>query len=150
MALRTYIDTSVVGGVFDAEFREASEMFFRAVDRDEIIIVVSDLLQEELAHAPAQVQSYLTRFPESHVERLELTEEAVILGDRYLAERVVGATSRVDCQHIAIATIDRVDVLVSWNFKHIVNLRRIRGYNSVNLRSGYSSLEIRTPAEVLE
>jgi hypothetical protein len=150
MALRIYIDTSVIGGVCDDEFREASRMFFDAVDRDEIIIVVSDLLQVELAQAPPEVRTYLNRFAESQIENLQLTEEAVILADRYLTERVVGATSRIDYQHIAIATIERVDVLVSWNFKHIVNLRRIRGYNSVNLKNGYPNLEIRTPEEVLE
>jgi hypothetical protein len=56
---------------------------------------------------------------------------------------------RADAQHIAIATVARVDVLVSWNFRHIVNLQRIRGYNSVNLRMGYPMIEIRTPREVL-
>jgi hypothetical protein len=55
----------------------------------------------------------------------------------------------VDAQHIAIATISRVEVLVSWNFRHIVNLQRIRGYNAVNLRDGYPLLEIRTPQEVI-
>lgn len=58
--------------------------------------------------------------------------------------------SRVDAQHIATATISRVDVLVSWNFKHIVNLEKIHGYNSVNLRLGYPILEIRTPIEVID
>jgi hypothetical protein len=56
---------------------------------------------------------------------------------------------RVDAEHIAVATVARVDVLVSWNFKHVVNLSRIQGYNSVNLRLGYPLLEIRTPLEVL-
>jgi hypothetical protein len=65
----------------------------------------------------------------------------------YIEENVVGKTSRADCQHIAMATIYRADVLVSWNFKHIVNLERIRGYNSVNLRAGYQMTEIRTPKE---
>lgn len=55
----------------------------------------------------------------------------------------------VDAQHIAIGTIQRVDVLVSWNFKHVVNINRIRLYNSVNLKYGYPLLEIRSPQEVL-
>jgi hypothetical protein len=62
---------------------------------------------------------------------------------------VIAAKMRADAQHIAIATVGRVDVLVNWNFKHIVNLRRIHGYNSVNLREGYPLIEIRTPREVL-
>lgn len=148
--MRVYIDTSVIGGVFDAEFEEASRSFFEAVDSNKIILVVSDLLQAELTEAPDRVRNYLDGIAGARVETIRLTDEAVTLADRYLSEQVVGATSRTDCQHIAIATISQVDVLVSWNFKHIVNLRRIRGYNSVNLRAGYPSLEIRTPEEVVE
>ena len=147
--MRIYIDTSVVGGLFDMEFEEASRTFFAAVETGKIVLVVSDLLLAELAQAPSRVRDHLDRFPLCQVETVELTQEAAILADRYIAERVVGKTSRVDCQHIAVATLSRVDVLVSWNFKHIVNLKRIRGYNSVNLKNGYPMLEIRTPGEVL-
>ena len=75
--------------------------------------------------------------------------EARELAEAYIVAEVITAKMRADAQHIAIATVARVDVLVSWNFKHIVNLPRIHGYNSVNLRRGYPILEIRTPREVL-
>jgi hypothetical protein len=88
--------------------------------------------------------------PKDHIEFIEFTEEANDLANTYLQEGVVSKKSRVDAQHIATATISRVDVLVSWNFKHIVNLERIHGYNSVNLRLGYPILEIRTPIEVID
>jgi len=78
-----------------------------------------------------------------------LTEEAIRLADKYIADNVVGKTSLEDCRHIAIATINRVDVLASWNFKHIVNLDRIKGYNSVNYRLGYPMIEIRSPKDLL-
>ncbi len=148
--MRVYIDTSVVGGVFDAEFEDASRRFFAAAETGGIVLVVSDLMRNELTHAPENVRDYLDRLVEVGIESVVLTQEAVDLASQYLAEQVVGATSRTDCQHIAIATLNRVDVLVSWNFKHIVNLRRIRGYNSVNLKLGYPTLEIRTPEEVIE
>ena len=83
------------------------------------------------------------------MEFIEFTEEAGGLAETYLKEGVVSPKSRMDAQHIATATINRVDVLVSWNFKHIVNLERIHGYNSVNLKLGYPILKIRTPIEVL-
>jgi hypothetical protein len=72
------------------------------------------------------------------------------LADIYIRENVVGKTSREDCIHIALATIFKADVLFSWNFKHIVNLNRIRGYNSVNLKSGYPIIEIRSPLDLIE
>jgi len=68
---------------------------------------------------------------------------------KLIYEKVVGKTSFDDCVHIALATIYKADVLVSWNFKHIVNIYRIRGYNSVNLRLGYSTLEIRSPQDII-
>jgi predicted nucleic acid-binding protein len=148
--MRIYIDTSVVGGFYDEEWNVATKAFFDKVGTNEIILVVSDLLRAELLRAPERVRSHLDKYSKKQIETVGLTEEAIILADRYIAERVVGATSRADCQHIAIATISRVDVLVSWNFKHIVNLKRIRGYNSVNLKNNYPMLEIRTPIEILD
>ena len=79
-----------------------------------------------------------------------MTEEVVVLADAYISEKVVGRISLMDCRHIALATIHKVDVLASWNFKHIVNLDRIKGYNSVNLRRGYSMVEIRSPKDLIK
>jgi len=148
--VRIYVDTSVIGGFYDKEFDEASNAFFKKVEKGEIVLVVSDLLEAELLRAPKHVRNYLDKYSKKQIQRVELTEEAKILADRYIFEKVVGATSKADCQHIAIATICKVDVLVSWNFKHIVNLKRIRGYNSVNLKHNYTMLEIRTPKEILD
>lgn len=87
--------------------------------------------------------------PKSQVERVLSTEEAKKLASQYIAENVVGPTSFEDCLHIAIATLAKADVLVSWNFKHIVNAARIRGYNGVNMKLGYAQIDIRTPYEVI-
>jgi len=83
-----------------------------------------------------------------NTNKVELTDEVRNLAQKYIDENVVGKTSIADCQHIALATINNVDVLASWNFKHIVNLERIRGYNSINIREGYKMIEIRTQREI--
>ena len=75
--------------------------------------------------------------------------DAVKLAQAYLREGVITDKYLLDAQHIAIATLSRVDVMVIWNFKHIVNLNRIRLYNSVNLKLGYPMIDIRSPREVL-
>jgi hypothetical protein len=111
--------------------------------------VVSDLLDLELLKAPQQVQQLLHNYSNDKFQRVELTEEAIKLADTYINEKVVGKTSLEDCRHIALATIHKVDVLASWNFKHIVNLDRIKGYNSVNMRLGYSIIEIRSPKDLV-
>ena len=82
-----------------------------------------------------------------YAEFVEATEEAYDLAQEYITENVVGQTSFSDCVHIALATIHHADYLISWNFKHIVNVQRIRGYNTINLRNGYPLLEIRSPRE---
>ncbi|MEI8274033.1 MAG: hypothetical protein WCG08_15570 [Paludibacter sp.] len=149
MKQRIYIDTSVIGGYFDEEFKDATRELFKRFENNEITFVVSDLLDLELIGAPKNVRELPYKFSTDKFERVELTDEAVILADTYIAEKVVGKTSLEDCRHIAIATINKVDVLASWNFKHIVNLDRIKGYNSVNYRLGYPMIEIRSPKDLI-
>ena len=146
---KLYIDTSVFGGFYDVEFEEDTQMLFEKVKLGQFSIVYSDTTEEELLGAPENVQSLLPSINDELKFRVVLSQEAVDLADEYLAENVVGKTSRTDCFHIAMATIIGVDILVSWNFKHIVNVRRIRGYNAVNLKLGYKTIDIRSPKEII-
>ena len=149
MKPKLYFDTSVFGGVYDEEFEEISILLFKKVKLGQIICVYSDLSLTELKSAPEKVRGYFADLPKEHTQLVEVTEEAYELAQKYLDEKVVGLTSADDCRHIATATINKVDILVSWNFKHIVNVFRIRGYNSINLRCGYSQLDIRSPKEIV-
>ena len=149
MKQRIYIDTQVVGGYFDEEFSDATKGLFERLKNREIIFVISDLLELELTGAPTNVRELLYNFSAEKFERIQLTEEAIQLADKYIAEKVVGKTSLEDCRHIALATINKVDVLASWNFKHIVNLEKIKGYNSVNYKLGYAMIEIRSPKDLV-
>jgi predicted nucleic acid-binding protein len=147
---RIYIDTSIVGGYFDIEFEFETKNLFKRLENKEIIFVVSDLMDIELERAPENVKTLLFNYSKDCFERVSLTKEAQELGQMYVNEKVVGQTSIEDCYHIAMATINNVDVLASWNFKHIVNFTRIKGYNSVNLKNGYNLLEIRNPKDLIE
>jgi hypothetical protein len=118
-------------------------------ERGERVLLLSDLTLRELARAPAAVRILLDAIPDEMIEVVSLTEEAAELAREYLCAGFVTTKMRVDAEHIAVTTVARVDVLVSWNSKHIVNLRRIQGYNSVNLRLGHPLVKIRTPQEVL-
>lgn len=150
MIQRIYIDTSVIGGFFDKEFREVTHALFSRLINKDVIFAISDLLELELIDAPEKVRNLLHNYPSRCFERITITEEALKLADHYIIEKVVGKSSLADCRHIALATINKVDVLASWNFKHIVNLERIKGYNSVNLRLGYQMIEIRSPKDLLK
>ena len=147
--LNLYIDTSVIGGYFDVEFEKETKILFESVFNNEFHVIYSSITEDELIKAPENVRSLLNSIPSENKTRIELTEEAVQLGDTYITENVVGKTSREDCFHIALATIYKADILVSWNFKHIVNITRIKGYNAVNIKLGYTEIDIRSPKEVI-
>ena len=145
--LRVYIENSVVGGYFDTSFEEATRKLFEKFRSSEYCAVISTHTYGELNNgAPDYIKSNLETVP---YEKIDVTEAMLNLTQRYIDEKIVSEQYRSDALHIAIATISGVDVLVSWNFKHIVNLNRIKLFNSVNLKEGYNLLEIRTPLEVI-
>jgi len=147
---RIYLDTSIFGGYFDEEFQLYTKLLFDRLNSGEYKVLFSRLIEYELSLAPQKVRALFNSLPRSILEIIELTDEAIDLADRYISENVVGKTNRADCLHIALATINNADILLSWNFKHVVNVGRIRGYNAVNYKVGYKMLEIRTPREILE
>ncbi len=147
--LRVYIDTSVVGGCFDSEFETDSLELFDRFISGQFTAVISDILLLELGEAPEDVRSKLDDIPQEYIEYVALSEESVELANQYIDEGAVAERSLSDARHIAIASVEHVNVLVSWNFRHIVNLNRIHLYHAVNLRMGYPMIEIRSPGEVV-
>lgn len=120
---------------------------FDRLKNDEFTLLYSTVTEEELESAPQKVKELVKSIKIDNTEFLEASSEAIDLASEYISEKVVGQTSFADCLQIALATINRADFLISWNFKHIVNVQRIRGYNSINIKNGYKQLEIRSPRE---
>ena len=147
MKQRIYIDTSVFGGYYDEEFAEHTIPLFNRLKNNEFKLLFSSVTQDELNEAPERVKDLVKGLKKEWTEFLDLNDEATELATEYINEGVVGPISFADCLHIALATINRADYLISWNFKHIVNVDRIRGYNSINIKKGYKQLEIRSPRE---
>jgi len=146
--LKLYFDTSVIGGYFDEEFSEETVKILNEVKNGVYELAISDLTIRELTKAPENVRTLL-KDKGIEFEQVIVTQEAIELATEYVQEKVVGQTSFDDCIHIATATIKKIDILVSWNFKHIVNIQRIRGYNSINIKNGYQTLEIRSPKDIV-
>jgi len=146
--IRVYVDTSVIGGCLDEEFQTPSIRLFNRSRAGDALLVISDITLAEVASAPLAVRNVIDALPVGCLEFVRQTAESEGLAEEYIRQEVVSRRMLADAQHIAVATVARVDVLVSWNFKHIVNLDRIHGFNAVNLRAGYPLLEIRSPIEV--
>ena len=149
MVLKVYVDTSVIGGCLDPEFSEWSNELFKLFRTGEMTLVISDLTLAELETAPDKVKAIVNSIPDRFIEYVGLSGEAETLAKRYISAGVIKESMVADALHIAIATVSLVDILVSWNFKHIVNYRKIRGFNGVNLINGYRELDIRSPREVI-
>jgi hypothetical protein len=149
MIQKFYLDTSVFGGIYDSEFEEETTLLFEKISLGQVKCIYSNLTEKELSNAPEPVKIFFNNMKAETKEKVLVTPEALQLAQSYVQEKVVGETSLDDCIHIALATLNKVDILVSWNFKHIVNVYRIRGYNSINLRLGHSTLEIRSPREIV-
>jgi len=147
-AIRTYVDTSVFGGCFDDEFAEYSNRFFEQVRRGAYHVLVSEMVLGELSGAPIRVREVLQHLPTEAWEELQPTRDADTLTQGYLEAGVLTPASRSDATHVAMAAVAGADLVVSWNFRHIVNFDRIRGFNAVNVREGYRPLQILSPREV--
>lgn len=147
--LRVYIDTSVLGGVFDEEFSEASTVFFDQARDGRFHIVLSTLVEDEIAGAPKDTQ-HLYAAVVQYADIVTPTREAVLLQQAYLDAGVITSRWADDALHVATATVSECDMIVSWNFRHIVHYDKKRKYNAVNVLRGYGSIDIQTPAEVIE
>lgn len=145
---RIYIDTSVLGGCLDPEFARWSNGLMRDFRAGRLIPVLSDVTAAEVGDAPEQVRDLHQEMLGFAGAVLPVTAEMLALVARYEANGILAARFRADMQHMALATIAAVDALVSWNFRHIVRLEKIRLFNEVNVQSGYQALNIRSPREV--
>jgi hypothetical protein len=143
-ALALYLDTSVIGGYYDAEFMADTRELWRLREAGLFQFVSSQLVLQEITGAPEGVRQLMSEtFAPEHV--LERTPEAEALARAYLAQRVVPADYEDDARHVAICTVARIAHLVSWNFKHLANVRREAGFNAVTELQGYPPLRIVAP-----
>ena len=149
MKERFFIDTSVWGGLFDEEFKQDTAILFDMIKTRQIVCLYSRIVENELIKAPPIVREFFNDFPNEQKEKIAITSEALELAETYISENVVSETSYDDCVHIAVATVHRANLLVSWNFKHIVNIYRMRGYNAINIKFGYPVLNIHSPKDII-
>ena len=146
--LRIYVDSSVIGGCFDPEFEKWSNGLFRDFHVGTFLPVMSDIVDAEMKNAPSEVAEKHAELLGLEPELIKLSDEAIELAGIYIQEKIVSPNYRDDALHIAFATIAQVDILVSWNFKHIVNFGKIQQFNGVNMRHGYNTIQIYSPREM--
>lgn len=145
---RVYIDTSVIGGCLDDEFSTWSNGLLQDFAQGIFIPVTSELITAEIAEAPDAVKDKFVDLMALSPEILSITIPALDLANAYQERQILTPKYFNDSLHIALATVAEVDVLVSWNFKHVVHFKKIRMFNAVNLEQGYKQIQIYSPREV--
>ena len=146
--IRVYVDTSVFGGAHDEEFAEATKRFLERVNEGEYRLVISSLTHDELDGAPPEVAEFVENLVEGSYEEIDLDDEMRELAKAYISGGALGRASEYDALHVAAATVAKADLILSWNFRHIVNYDRIKKFNAVNLLNGYRTMDIRSPKEL--
>ncbi len=145
---RIYVDTSVIGGCFDSEFAIWSNGLIKDIRLGLFEGITSEIVAAEIGNAPTQVRIKYQEFLEYDTVVLPVTDEALILVEAYINHNILPVKFVNDMFHIAIATVANIDILVSWNFTHIVRYDKIVSFNAVNLEYGYKTLAIYSPREV--
>ena len=145
--LRVYVDSSAIGGAFNKRTAQETRPFWDAFVHGEIVIIASDILEDELRKAPQRAREFFYALPEAQVEQVVSTDESDALAEKYIADGVVSEESLDDCKHVAMATLANADVIVSWNLKHMI--KRSEEYKKVNAKLGYPQINIQTPDKEL-
>jgi hypothetical protein len=145
---RIYIDTSVIGGCFDVEFSEWSNGLIADFRNGIFQPLLSEVIAAEIEDAPENVQRVYAELVSLNAEILTVDESALELAEEYQKRGILTPNFYGDGLHIALATVTEADLLVSWNFKHIVRFDKIRLFNAVNIEFGYKPLQIFSPREV--
>lgn len=150
MKQRIYLDTSVIGGCYDSEFEIVTRKLFDRIINKDFSVYFSELNETELILAPSHIQEVKNLIPTDCFTFIEMTDEVETLAQAYISQKALGNASENDAYHIALSSVNRLDCLISWNFKHMVNFDKIKMFNSINMRLGYPLIDIRSPLEFLK
>lgn len=150
--LKLYLDTTILNFAFADDAPKEMEdtlRFFKQIVRFEISI--SDIVLDEISRCPVlkrtEMMDLINRY---EWDILELDQAAKGLAARYISEGIIPVKYRDDAYHIAIASVNNLDAILSWNFQHIVKMKTKREVVGINLIEGYKSIDIYTPGEVVE
>lgn len=151
--MKIYVETSAISGSLDKDepnMRMYSNELIKLLKKKVHEGFISTLVLEEISKAHIKKRGALERL----VNRLqfgvlEINEKVLDLAKRYIDEKLIPESYRADAIHIAVASINSMDALVSWNLSHIVKLKTIKGVNEVNRVEGYKMIAIVTPEMVV-
>jgi predicted nucleic acid-binding protein len=151
---KIYLDTSVINFFFedrDLEKANSTKELFREIRRGRYDAFISDLVLREIGRTAGFARERLLSLIKTYeIPLVEVTLECIELTEKYMGRKIFPPRYRDDGLHIAVATVHDMDVVVSWNLRHMVKLRTRREVRAINIMEGYREIEICTPMEVIE
>jgi len=152
--LKIYLDTTIISHAVDARNPETQRLtikFFEETKAGKYEVFISDLVMAEINKADSVTrQKLIEQVKNLDPEGLDLSEEARALAGRYIEQGIIPEKYKDDAQHIAIAVVNEMNMILSWNFEHIVKAKTIREVTAINILMGYKTIEIYSPLEVVE
>lgn len=146
MKTKLYLDTSIPSAFYDTSkpLRQLMTQKWFENDAVKYDLYTSTLALKEITGLENidKRNQILEIFTDSTINVLELTDDAMALGDEYMSKGAIPLSEPEDAYHIAIATLNGIEALASWNFKHIVSINPIRKIHEINLRRNYQIIEI--------
>jgi len=151
--LKIYLDTSVISHLQADDVPEKmvfTQKLWDEIKKDEFDIVLSEVVLSEIEDCPEPKKTVLSEYlGEIQYQKVSLTNEVTELANKYIEQKVLPPKCLDDALHIASASINGCNAIVSWNFKHMVNLRTFFGVNGVNKLFGYGEIVIVPPNEIV-
>jgi len=151
--MRLYLDTSVIGALFDSEIPQRIEItraLLRSIIKGKHTGIISNIVLEEIERSPEEFKKkIIAEMRKIPLQIISEDEASADLLEFYEKEGFIRRGARLDLRHLAVATVNGVDAVVSWNFRDIVNIRTRRSVHSTNLRLGFPLIEIVSPEEVI-
>jgi predicted nucleic acid-binding protein len=151
--MRLYLDTSVIGALFDSEMPQRIEItrtLLHSIIKGKHTGIISNIVLEEIERSPEEFkEKIIAEMRKIPLQIISEDEASADLLEFYEKEGFIRRGARLDLRHLAVATVNGVDAVVSWNFRDIVNIRTRRSVHSTNLRLGFPLIEIVSPEEVI-
>jgi hypothetical protein len=146
--LRVYVETSVFGGMYEPDFLNETKRCFRMVRDGRFRVVVSEQVKSEISPSPDAVKEFFD-INLSSMEYTAISREVRKLAGLYVNNKIFNPKVYSDALHVACATINGCDGLISWNNKHMVNAVKIGHVNMINVINGFTQLIAVSPRGIM-
>lgn len=150
--MRLYLETSVINAFYskNSEIRNPTRKFFNLIKIGKHNGYASKAVIDEINLASKKKRNKLLKLVKKYrLNSLQVFNKSLNLALKYIDAKLIPRKVRTDAIHIAVAAVNKMDAIVSWNLKHIVNINTIKGVNEINKKEGYSYIAIITPEEVV-